>query len=948
MSHIERESRILKFWEENKIFEKSVNQRSEKLQYIFYDGPPFATGLPHYGNILGFISKDLFPRYWTMKGYRCERRWGWDCHGLPIENIAEAELKIKEKKEILTLGIDKFNEYCRSRVLWYANAWKEFVRRMGKWIEFDNAYKTMDNTYMETVWYIFKTFFDKKLIYEGKRILLYCPRCETPLSKFEITMDNSYKDVSEKSIVVKFKIIGVEPRAYILAWTTTPWTLIGNVALAVNSKLDYVKVKSEDEFLILTKSAIKILNTPYEIVEEFKGTKLLGLKYEPLYEIEDVTNAYFIVDGEDGVSSEEGTGVVHLAAYGEFDLDMIQKYKISFLQHLNEAGRLKKGPAEWIGMWFKDLDKKVAVDLYNRIRLYRIDDYTHSYPFCYRCETPLIYNAINSWFVDIQKIKDRVLEKSKEINWYPSSLKLTFENVIKSAPDWTISRNRFWATAIPVWRCEDCHALKVIGSTKELKEIAIEQVKDDLDLHKHVVDNIHIRCHNCGKTMARIPEVFDCWLESGSMPFAAMHFPFENTDWFKQNFPCDFVAEYIAQVRAWYYYMLVVSVAFIDKIPFKNVVVSGVILAADGKKMSKSKKNFTDPMIIIDRYGGDGLRFHLFSSPVMRAEDINFIEENLKETYKNTLMLLTNIKNFYVLFCSNNRIFDNPKADHIMDQWIISRLHATIKSVTIALDDYNSIAACSEILSLIDDISTWYIRRSRNRFKDTDSSSKPQAARIFGYVLMNLSKLIAPLMPFIAEDIYQSFRTAKKDLVESVHLCDWPIYSADLISTEILENMQLVRRIVNIALEIRAKEKIPVRQVLSSLKIKGTKLENKYLDIIRDELNVKEVSFAEGTELSIELETSITPELKIEGIYRDLVRHLNNIRRKKKLSFKNRIKLFIETSDDSIKASIKKFKEQLMKSIQADAIIEKLENKPDIEEIEINNSKVKIYIEKTS
>src|SRR5271157_247079 len=758
MSHLERESRILEFWEKNKIFEKSIDQRPQDNQFIFYDGPPFATGLPHYGNILGFISKDLFPRYWTMKGYRCERRWGWDCHGLPIENIAEKELKIKEKQEILKLGIDKFNAFCRSRVLWYAHEWKEFVQRMGKWIEFDDAYKTMDITYMETVWHIFKTFHEKNLIYQGKRILLYCPRCETPLSKFEITMDNSYKEVSEKTIVAKFKILGAENRTFILAWTTTPWTLIGNVALAVNSKLDYVKVNADDECLILTKNALNTLNTPFEIVEEFKGNKLLGLKYEPLYEIEEVKNGYFIIDGEEGVTAEEGTGVVHLAAYGEFDMDMIQKHDLTFVQHISEDGRLTKGPSEWIGTWFKDLDKKVAVDLYNRMRLYRIDDYTHSYPFCYRCETPLIYNAIDSWFVDIQQIKEKLLEKSNAINWYPRAMKSAFENVITSAPDWNISRNRFWATAIPVWRCESCNAIKVIGSIKELQENALEPVPDDVDLHKHVVDNIYLQCQACGKRMVRIPEVLDCWLESGSMPFAAMHYPFENADWFETNFPSDFVAEYIAQVRAWFYYMLVVSVALVDQIPFKNVVVSGVILDADGKKMSKSKKNFVDPRKILEKYGGDALRFYLFSSPVMRAEDISFIEENLKETYKNILMLLANIKNFYSLFGKKNKTFTDTRSMNVMDQWIISRLNVAIKNTTVALDEYNCVDACNEVTSLIDDVSSWYIRRSRDRFKDVDATERNEAIRTLGYIMMNLSKLVAPLMPFIAEDIYQQFR----------------------------------------------------------------------------------------------------------------------------------------------------------------------------------------------
>ncbi|MBA7522283.1 Isoleucine--tRNA ligase 2 [subsurface metagenome] len=463
MSYNEKEIELIQFWKDNKIFEKSVEQRPEKNPYIFYDGPPFATGLPHYGHILSFVTKDAFPKYWTMKGYRCERKWGWDCHGLPIESICEKALNLKRKNEIYEMGISNFNEFCRSKVLWYTNEWKNTVERMGKWIEFDNSYKTMDNTYMETVWYIFKKIYNEGFVYKGKKILFYCPRCETPLSNFEISMDNSYKDITEESITAKFKL-KEEPRTFLLAWTTTPWTLIGNVALAINSELKYVKIKVDDEFLILIKNKLDIIKDEYEIIEEFKGKELINKNYDPLYQISPNSNGngHFVIDGGEDVLSDEGTGIIHLAIYGEFDYEMIKKYDLPIIQHIDEHGELTSGPKDWIGMWFKDVDEEVLEDLKQRNLLFNSEDYTHSYPFCYRCDTPLIYNALDAWFINIQRIKPRLLETIEKIKWYPKAISNRYQNIVETAPDWCISRNRFWATAIPIWLCEECNEIKVI------------------------------------------------------------------------------------------------------------------------------------------------------------------------------------------------------------------------------------------------------------------------------------------------------------------------------------------------------------------------------------------------------------------------------------------------------------------------------------------------------
>ncbi|MHA1234859.1 MAG: isoleucine--tRNA ligase, partial [Promethearchaeota archaeon] len=876
MSYNEKEEEIIQFWKENKIFEKSVKSRSKKNPYVFYDGPPFATGLPHYGNLLSIVTKDVFPRYWTMKNHRCERKWGWDCHGLPIESISERELKIKQKNEIYEMGVTEFNEFCRSKVLWYANEWKNTVERMGKWIEFDNAYKTMDNSYMETIWFIFKKIYDEGYVYQGKKILLYCPRCETPLSNFEISMDNSYKDVTEKSIIAKFKLRD-NLSTYLLAWSTTPWTLIGNVALAVNSTLNYVKIKVEDEFLILVESRLDIINENYEIVDEFKGEVLINKQYEPLYQVSVETEkvGHFIIDGGDEVLSDEGTGIVHMAIYGEFDYKMINKYHMPIIQHIDEHGKLADGPEEWKGLWFKDVDKEVLDDLNSRNLSYNTEDYQHSYPFCYRCDTPLMYNALDAWFIDIQRIKPKLLKTNERINWYPKEISKRYQYIVETAPDWCISRNRFWATAIPIWVCVQCNAIKVIGSVKELQDQAIETVSDNLDLHRHVVDDIHLKCSECGNTMNRIPEVFDCWLESGSMPFAAKHYPFENVDWFKHNFPSDFVSEYIGQVRAWFYYMHVISILMFDEIPFKNIVVNGNILAEDGTKMSKSKRNFAEPSLIIGKYGADALRIYFLASQLMRAKDLNFKEEIVKQVYRRFNLLLFNVLKFYSLFEVDKVSIDNPKSEDILDKWIINLVNNLTQDVTQRLDDYDPGEASKLIITFVEELSTWYIKNSRNRFKSELIEDKLGAMNTLSYVLYNLSKILAPITPFISEMIYQKMREKNLVKYESVHLDLWPDFDHSLSFPNLSAKMNLTKEIVQKSLELREKGKLPLRQPLKKITLKGISLEEEFLEVVKEALNVKEVVIVDEdiTELTVELDTEITKELKLEGIARNLIRN---------------------------------------------------------------------------
>ncbi len=948
MLYIEKEEEIIQFWKENKIFEKSVESRSIKNPYIFYDGPPFATGLPHYGHILSFITKDVFPRYWTMKNHRCERKWGWDCHGLPIESICERELNLKQKNEIYEMGLSEFNEFCRLKVLWYTNEWKKTVERMGKWIEFDNAYKTMDNSYMETVWYIFKKIYDEGYVYKGKKVLLYCPRCETPLSNSEISMDNSYKDVTEKSVVVKFKLKG-ESNTYLLAWSTTPWTLIGNVALAINGQLEYVKIRVNDEFLILVGSRLGIINEDYEIIDEFKGEALINMPYEPLYQVSVETKkvGHFIIDGGEEVLSDEGTGIVHMAIYGEFDYEMINKYDMPVIQHINEQGKLADGPEDWNGLWFKDVDKEVLDDLYSRNLLYDTEDYTHSYPFCYRCDTPLIYNALDAWFINIQKVKPRLLKTNERINWYPKEISKNYQNIIESAPDWCVSRNRFWATAMPIWECDNCNAIKIIGSVKELQDHAIETFPDNLDLHRHVVDNIHLRCSKCGTTMKRVPEVFDCWLESGSMPYAAKHYPFENVDWFKDNFPSDFVSEYIGQVRAWFYYMHVISILMFDEIPFRNVVVNGNILAEDGTKMAKSKRNYPDPTLIIEAYGADALRIYLLASQLMRAKDLNFKEDSLKQIYRRFNLLLANVLKFYSLFEANNISIDNTKSTNILDKWILDLVNNLTRDVTQRLDDYDTREASKLIVNFVEEISTWYIKNSRTRFKSDMIREKLDAMNILTFVLYTLSKILAPLTPFISEMIYQKLREKNLVKYESVHLDVWPDFDQSLSFPFINDKMTLTKEIVQKSLELREKVKIPLRQVLQKITLNGVSLEEEYLELIKNTLNLKEVIIEDEDmdELTIDLDTEITRELKLEGIARNLVRNINNYRKKMRLSTSNRIKLYLTAEDDEILEAISKYQDYIKKQVQADVILNKLDKEIDIRTFKVNLSEVSTYLE---
>lgn len=1127
------EEKVLAFWKENKIFEKTLEKKSPKGDYVFYDGPPFATGLPHYGHILASTIKDAVPRYQTMKGMHVERKWGWDCHGLPIENIVEKDLKVSGRKEIEALGVKKFNEYARSKVLDYVSHWKETVDRMGRWVDFDGSYKTMDNTFIESVWWALKSMWDKGLVYEGTRVLPYCPRCETPIANSEIAMDNSYKDITDISVYVKLELIN-EPSTFLLAWTTTPWTLPGNTAAAVNPELEYVKVKAGDEYFIFAKAKLETISKlakdqQFEVVEEIMGNKLVGLLYKPLFD-------YFINKNirnkENGwkvyaapyVTAETGTGIVHLApGYGEEDMALAKELNIPFVLHVGHDGKFTADVTDFVGQKAKPKEDHQAGDvliiknLAHKGLLFAKEKIIHSYPHCFRCETPLYYFAIPAWFIKISDVKDRLLALNEKIHWVPDHLKHgRFAKSMEGAPDWNISRNRYWASPLPIWKCDACQELEFIGSLGDLKKhsgtsgnkfflvrhgesesnkdggristrlevldpltvlgekqaakagsklkkekidviitspfsraketakiIAKEigftgeiiedarigeiQITDwdgktwdeclafysdrskrferlpenanrpenwedvrmraaafmydmdkkyagkniiivahggplnliclsskglspseiivadhdhafengeveeinwgnlphndrfEIDIHRPYIDDVVFPCA-CGKgTMKRISEVIDCWFESGSMPFAQHHYPFENKKKFEENFPAQFITEYIAQTRTWFYYTHAVSTMLFNDIAFQNVVTTGTVLAEDGEKMSKSKGNFPDPWILFNKYGVDAIRFYLLSSPLMKSEDLNFSEKGVDEVYKKIVLRLKNTYSFYEMYQPKA---DQPwagraKSSNVLDHWIFSRLAQVTGAVTLAMDAYEIEKALAPIADFIEDLSVWYLRRSRDRLKSEDEKEKTEALGTFRHVLVELVKVMAPFTPFLSEELYKKMNGPSTGSgQESVHLEDWP--KAGKVDKKLLDSMQEVRKIVSLGLEARSRANIKVRQPLQALTIKSTD-ENKSLEkqkellaLILDEVNVKEIIFDKKLDQDVSLDTTITLELKSEGDMRDFIRFVQELRKEMNLNPHERVTLVVQT-DTAGQELLKKFEKEISK-----------------------------------
>ena len=969
---IEYEKAISEWWKKNKTFEQSVKQRPIDKSYVFYDGPPFITGNPHHGTLLSSIVKDAVPRYWTMNGYRVERRWGWDCHGLPAENFVEKQLGITDRRDIGTKWtLEDYIVKARESMVANSETWRSTIDRIGRWVDFDNAYRTMNKDFMESVWWAFKQLYDAGKIYEGRKVLMYDTKFATPVSKAEVTMDNdAYQTVTDPSAYVKFKS-GDE---YLLAWTTTPWTLPGNMCLAVNPDLDYGLYNIDGEKYIVALERAKVLFNNQKPEKAFKGSALVGRKYEPIITVadglfdlglrgEDGTvvrkDTYTVLPG-DFVSAEDGTGIVHVApAYGEDDYALAQKYEVDFVDCLDENGYYLPEMAKKLHeLGIRDTDesgiqawagnKFIAKCLEEKGIIYKIEYIQHEYPFNPRSKERIMYRAFPSWFFDIDGQKQLMLEENEHINWFPAYLKHgRFANNIEQAPDWNLSRDRFWATAMPVWK-GDKGTVKVIGSYAELKELSGKELDD---YHRPWVDQIEFDIE--GEHFTRIEKVLDCWFESGSMPFAQLHYPFENKEKFEHNYPADFIVEYVGQVRAWFYYVHAVNTtlasigAFGEKAKkghknaYKNVITTGTLAGNDGRKMSKSLGNFTDPNELMNQYSADSLRFLLLSSPVLSGEDFALLDKDVSDVNRK-LAMIWNVYDFFTTYAEVEGIDSEDlkqinRISNPLDRWIILRTHQLRDEITEGMEEYNIPKALQNVLLFIDDLSNWYVRRSRRRFsKNTDNADKLSAFSTLYSVLELTTILLAPFTPFLSEELYQKL-TGKN---ESVHLLDWPSQLKPSSTDTVLTDMARTRQIITDALALRMQKsdtenQIKIRQPLSKLTYGGDKLEDFYEQIIADEVNVKTVENGK----TLTLDKSLTEELKEEGRARELIRAIQAARKHAGLRQDDQIKLSISTN-------LPKGFEELIKSEVGATDITKNANYSHDEIAKLNGENVTISLEK--
>lgn len=920
---LEYEKDLVRYWKENKLFEKSVEMRPKDNSYVFYDGPPFITGVPHHGTLLSSVVKDAVPRYQTMKGKHVERVWGWDTHGLPAENFVEKKLGIQDRHEIGTrISLEEYITTARESMIETGNLWENTIDRIGRWVDFKGAYKTMDKDYMESVWWAFKQLYEKGKIYEGERVLMYDTKWATPLSKAEVTMDaGAYVEVTDPSVYVKFKL--TDRDAYMLAWTTTPWTLPGNVALAVHPDIQYVEVEHAGERLILAEDLLPQVMTDekhqplaYEVVRPVNADELIGKTYEPLF-VDRGENAHKIW-AADYVTTESGTGIVHLApAYGEEDFELAKKMGIPVVHVLDEYGVYTEG--EWEGLEVWDTNKQIAKTLLEQGKVWKIDYIRHEYPHNPRTGHRLMYRAHPSWFMDIDGQRIEMLEENSEhINWFPSHIKNgRFEKTVEQAPDWNLSRDRFWASAMPVWKGTDADGnekIKVIGSYAELKELSGVELED---YHRPWIDDVEFDLD--GVHYKRIDKVLDCWFESGSMPFAQFHYPFENVEKFEANFPGDFIVEYVGQVRAWFYYMHAVNVGLFGHNAYKNVIVTGNLMGEDGYKLSKSRGNFTDPNELMDTFSADSLRFLILSSPVLNGEDFAVRDREVGDIARK-LSMIWNMYDFFTMYAEvDGWEFDGSLEDpseslqNPLDQWIVSRVHQLIEEIEKNMDVYDIPSAMKPILPFIDDASNWYVRRSRRRFWRSsigaagaeDDSDKNNAYKTLHYVLVRLSQAIAPFTPFLAEELYRNLTGE-----ESVHLTDWP--EVGHVNELVVKDMETVREYVNQALSLRAAAGLKIRQPLASVSVPTRGEFVNFEDILTDELNVKEVLDGE-----LAIDTEITPELRREGLSREIIRHIQAARKAAGLNVDDRIELALSTADSEIEAALTTFVKEIAHEVLA-------------------------------
>ena len=912
---LEYEKALIEFWKKNQTFEKSIEQRDIDNSYVFYDGPPFITGMPHHGTLLSSVTKDAVPRFWTMRGKRVERRWGWDCHGLPAENFVEKQLGITDRREIGTKWpLATYIEKAKESMVANSEAWESTIERIGRWVDFRGAYRTMDKNYMESVWWAFKTLYDKGLIFEGRKVLMYDTKFSTPVSKAEVMMDNdAYQEVTDPSVFVKFKVVseGELQGAYLLAWTTTPWTLPANLVLAVNEKLTYGLYQvGEEKIVTLVKTAAEVFEGEYELLKELSGAELVGLEYQPLMENfsreERQKDTYHVLTAE-YVSDEDGTGIVHIApAYGEADYDLALAHEVDFVDLLDEQGYYVEAAEKWLmdlgvrktdenGIELWAANKIIAKMLLENGIVYRIKYIKHEYPFNPRSKQRIIYRAFPSWFFNVTDSKTMLISENEKINWFPEYLKHgRFEKNIEAAPDWNLSRDRFFATAMPVWK-GDKGSVKVVGSYDELYELSGTRLED---YHRPWVDEIEFEID--GEHFKRIDKVLDCWFESGSMPFAQLHYPFENREKFEKNYPADFIVEYVGQVRAWFYYVHVVNTALFSDIAYKNVITTGTLAGNDGRKMSKSLGNYTDPNLLMDQYSADSLRFLMLSSPVLAGEDFSLIDKDVSDVARK-LSMIWNVYDFFTMYAEVDG-FDSEQAMAVsefvnpLDIWLVSRVHQVRNQITEGMEAYNIPAALSSVLEFIDDMSNWFVRRSRRRFwKSEDDQDKLEAYSTLYYALIYLAKILAPFTPFLAEELYQKMTGAgvvNSEIPESVHLLDWP--EAGVIDEMVLAQMAKTREIITAGLAERMKKteteaQIKVRQPLAKLVYAGEELDDFYEQIIMEEVNVKSVEHGEA----LVLDKTLTLELLEEGKIRELIRFVQAARKKAGLNVDDRIRLMV-------------------------------------------------------
>ena len=966
----ERELEILAYWEAHRVFERSLEKEAPRGDFVFYEGPPTANGRPgiHHAEARAF--KDCIPRYKTMQGFHVERKGGWDTHGLPVELEVEKELGFSTKQEIKTLGVAAFNAKCRESVWKYLDEWRAFTRRIGYWVDMEHAYVTYAPEYIESLWWVVRQIWDRGLLYQDYRVTPHCPRCETSLSSHELAQ--GYKDVKDLSVTVKFELVN-EPGTFLLAWTTTPWTLLGNVALAVKKNIKYVKVKKfildqgvahvsdgqklphasgHDEYCWLAKSRLEACGlADAEIVDKCSGSGLVGLKYRPLYDVLEKSDALphvtaskrkrgddkmFSVVAADFVTTDEGTGIVHTAVmYGADDFALgntvgLPKYHIvkpdgTYVQEAGFlAGRLVTDEAVAVD---------IVKDLAERRLLFAKEKHTHSYPHCWRCKQKVIYYAKHSWYIKMSALRKKLLEANATIHWEPEHLQDgRFGEWLSDVKDWAFSRERYWGTPLPIWVCEACGKRQCIGSFEELRARAVGEVPKNLDPHRPVVDDIVLRCEDeaCGKTARRVPDVVDVWFDSGCMPFAQWHYPFENVQMFDRQYPADYIAEAIDQTRGWFYTLLAVAVALGRGAPYKNVVSLGHVLDAHGKKMSKSVGNVVDPMEAMERFGADAVRWYMYAINAP-GENKLFDEKVLGDMVRKNFALVRNVVSFYEMYVAADDVAHEAPSTHVLDEWILTVRDATVRSVTASLDGYRITEAVRALTAYIDELSTWYVRRSRERFKGDDMRDHRRATQTLRACLTDLAKLMAPFAPFIAEEVYRGLYVREEG--DSVHLALWPeARKLTARQEDALAQMARVRELVTKTFEAREEEKIPVRQVLASVEVSAPEaLEEAYLDILKDEVNVQAVTWRKG-DLAATLDTNITPELKRLGIVRELVRRANALRKDSELTIEDQIVLFVETDDADVSSALDAYEADILERTRATAMERSLDKAQEKEE----------------